>query len=186
MNNQKILFLVIVVVIIIIITGFFAVGFNKYLPTTKKSNLMKTYKNEQAGIEFSYPENFGLTEDPNNTPDNIQIYVSPTDNPQADNWRIEVQKASFSFYSGSCSEIATPSPSKKITDIVIDGLNGKKIESLYQSKTDSSVTFFTTVCIDKGDLTLQFIRTSYSEKEITDKYDYTLFNKMVSSVKFSR
>lgn len=140
----------------------------------------KTYKSDEFGFQFQYPLNFNLTENPLEA-EAEQLLITPNDGSRFDNWEINIAKSDSSYYLLGCAgyEQAEAGVVKNVSDINIGGVIGKKIQSDYQSKNGSYTT--EVVCVEKNNIAYAFSATSDG---LAKDYDYNLFDKTISSIKF--
>ena len=180
---KKNIFTITLVVTIIIIFFLIGVGISIINKNKNKNNEREgwnIYKNQEMGVQFSYPENYEIREDFSGLDYGRVIYIHPASDPNLNNWRIEVQKTDSLYYTGSCSEISSK---LKSISIIINGLSGKIIATSFRSEINQNTTFFKTACVDKGNFKYSFIHTYLSQNNTNDQ-DYSIFNRMVSSIKF--
>ena len=201
---------IIVAIAIIAFGGVFAWKFNNefyLIPTSVTTNQTagwKTYKNEGLGYELKYPQdltldNTTITELFKTTmPDFVDGFEIKSQNNSENlaHWKLEVykNKKGPTAVQQRAEEIGGPLyPSEvknrmntTITDITVDGINGKKVALSYL-RTDNAIEESTLIFIIKGENIYEFYcQGNISGKSVVKNYDSVRFNQMLSTFKFIR
>lgn len=136
----------------------------------------KTYKNEKHGFEFEYPSDFEILQITEEVPNNpVQVALGPIEEDNFNsNWVIILKEKDICK-----NNIETGG--KVLEDVSIGGVIGKKIQ--YFNKDENGQNYvYTKVCVEKDGLSYNF---SCSIAQLGN-YDYSNFDKMLSTFKFTK